>query len=81
MTPAYGNCPQGRAGNEATQAMLISGDNRMSRIMSCVEAAGAFQLSREAALSVAKAQVEVILAGYDAVCAEAGLSDVDCSLM
>ena len=30
LSPAYDICPQGRTGNEATQAMLIKGDNRMS---------------------------------------------------
>ena len=30
LTPAYDICPQGRRGNTASQAMLISGDNRMS---------------------------------------------------
>lgn len=28
LTPAYDICPQGRTGNEATQAMLIKGDRR-----------------------------------------------------
>ncbi|SDG87806.1 HipA-like C-terminal domain-containing protein [Pelagibacterium luteolum] len=42
--------PQDRAGNEATQAMLIMRDDRMSRIMSAVNAAPRFQLSRQQAL-------------------------------
>src|SRR5690554_6511118 len=29
LTPAYDICPQNRTGNEATQAMLITGENRM----------------------------------------------------
>src|SRR3546814_2737221 len=33
LTPAYDICPQGRSGQEASQAMLISGQNRMSRIV------------------------------------------------
>jgi len=32
LSPAYDICPQGRTGNEATQAMLIKGDNRMSTL-------------------------------------------------
>jgi serine/threonine-protein kinase HipA len=31
LIPAYDICPQGRSGQEATPAMLISGQNRMSR--------------------------------------------------
>ena len=38
-------CPQGRAGNEATQAMLIVGSNRMSQLKVCLDAAPLFQLS------------------------------------
>ncbi|MDQ7079030.1 MAG: HipA domain-containing protein [Robiginitomaculum sp.] len=36
LTPAYDICPQGRAGGEATQAMLITGNNRYSQIKTCL---------------------------------------------
>lgn len=81
LTPAYDICPQGRAGNEATQAMLIMGDDRMSRIMSAVDAAARFQLSREQALEIARVQIEVIRTRYGDVCDEAGLSEVDRDLL
>lgn len=81
LTPAYDICPQGRAGNEATQAMLIAGDDRMSRIMSAVDAAASFQLSREQALAITRAQIEVIGIHYGEVCDEAGLSEVDRDLL
>lgn len=81
LTPAYDICPQGRAGNEATQAMLISGDDRMSCIMSVVNAAASFQLSREQALAIARAQIEEIMKRYGEVCDEAGLSEVDRDLL
>ncbi|KKC34023.1 type II toxin-antitoxin system HipA family toxin [Devosia psychrophila] len=81
LTPAYDICPQGRAGNEATQAMLIIGDDRMSRIMSAVGAATRFQLSREQALEIAQAQIEVIRTRFGDVCDEAGLSEVDRELL
>ncbi len=42
LTPAYDICPQSRTGHEASQAMLIAGDDRMSRISSCLNAAGHF---------------------------------------
>ena len=42
LTPAYDICPQQRAGNEATQAMLIIGDQRFSRLSVCLKAAPVF---------------------------------------
>lgn len=81
LTPAYDICPQGCAGNEATQAMLIIGDDRMSRIMSAVDAASWFQLSREQALEIARGQIEVTKTRFGAVCDEAGLSAVDRDLL
>ena len=47
LTPAYDICPQNRTGHEASQAMLIAGEDRMSRISSFLTAAGNFLLSRE----------------------------------
>jgi serine/threonine-protein kinase HipA len=35
LTPAYDVCPQARAGNEATQAMLITGEQRLTKISTC----------------------------------------------
>jgi serine/threonine-protein kinase HipA len=81
LTPAYDICPQGRAGNEAAQAMLIAGDDRMSRIMSAVDAAPSFQLSRNQALAIARAQIEAIRTRYGEVCDEAGLNEVDRDLL
>ncbi|MCP4072870.1 MAG: HipA domain-containing protein [Hyphomicrobiales bacterium] len=77
LTPAYDICPQGRAGNEASQAMRISGTNNMSQIKSCLEAAHHFHLSGEQALSIAEMQIECITSNWDGVCDEAELSIVD----
>lgn len=77
LTPAYDICPQGRTGNEASQAMLISGDNRMSRISSCLDAAHHFLLDREEAIRIVEGQMRVILDNWDSVCDEANLSPVD----
>ncbi|MCP4185182.1 MAG: HipA domain-containing protein, partial [Hyphomicrobiales bacterium] len=77
LTPAYDICPQGRAGNEASQAMRISGTDNMSRITSCLNAAHHFQLSQEQALSIAETQIEFITANWDAVCDEAELGIID----
>ncbi len=47
VTQAYGIFPQGRAGNEATQAMLICGENRLIKHKSCLDAAPHFLLSEK----------------------------------
>lgn len=80
LTPAYDICPQGRAGNEATQAMLISGDNRLSKLASCLDAAPHFQLSKEKAKVIFDKQREAIEGNWDKVCDEAELSTVDRNL-
>jgi serine/threonine-protein kinase HipA len=77
LTPAYDICPQQRAGNEATQAMLVIGDNRFSRISVCLEAAPAFLLSAEAAVAIVEHQVTVIRNQWQQVCDEASLSTID----
>jgi serine/threonine-protein kinase HipA len=77
LTPAYDICPQGRAGNEATQAMLISGDNRLSKLKSCLDAAPHFQLSESEAKTIFEKQREAIETNWDKVCDEANLSAVD----
>jgi len=77
LTPAYDICPQGRAGNEATQAMLISGDNRLSTLKSCLDAAPHFLLSEEEAQAIIDKQREAIEANWESVCNEANLSTVD----
>ncbi len=77
LTPAYDICPQGRTGNEASQAMLISGDNRMSTISSCVETAHNFLLSKDEALAIFETQKESIEKNWESVCDEARLGEVD----
>ena len=77
LTPAYDICPQGRTGNEASQAMLISSNNRLSKLKSCLDAAPHFQLSESEAKAIFEKQCEAIEANWDKVCDEAGLSVVD----
>ncbi|MDQ6971469.1 MAG: HipA domain-containing protein [Mariprofundaceae bacterium] len=77
LTPAYDLCPQGRAGNEASQAMLISGANRMSRLAGCLDAAPQFLLSHSEAREIIAHQVQVIDGHWDEVCDDAALSRVD----
>lgn len=81
LTPAYDICPQARSGNEASQAMLISGSNRMSRIVSCIEAAPHFLLTRSEATDIASEQQQLIEDNWRSVCDEAALSEVDRELL
>lgn len=77
LTPAFDICPQSRTGHETSQAMLIVGENRMSRISSCLTAAGHFLLSREEAVAIVEHQLTCIIEQWDSVCAEGGLTDTD----
>ena len=81
LTPAYDICPQARAGNEASQAMLISGDNRMSRISACLEAAHHFLLSEKEATAIVGHQISAIGENWSAVCEEADLTKTDRTLL
>ncbi|MBL3591234.1 MAG: type II toxin-antitoxin system HipA family toxin [gamma proteobacterium endosymbiont of Lamellibrachia anaximandri] len=80
LTPAYDICPQGRTGNEATQAMLISGANRMSQITACLDAAHHFLMSKKEAREIIEHQITVIETNWAAVCDEANLSETDRTL-
>lgn len=81
LTPAYDICPQLRSGGEATQAMLISGNNRLSRIESCLDAAKNFLLSRKDAIEIIENQITIIGNNWSSVCSEAELSEVDRNLL
>lgn len=81
LTPAYDICPQARAGNEASQAMLIAGGDRMSRISTCLDAAAHFLLSRTEAIRIVESQLSCIVNNWHAVCDEAGLNDADRALL
>lgn len=73
LTPAYDLCPQGRLGQEAGQAMLITEEERLSRISTCLDAAPHFLLSEAEALAMAEAQMRCIAQNWAAVCDEASL--------
>lgn len=77
LTPAYDICPQGRTGNEASQAMLISGNNNMSQLKSCLEAAKHFLLSGDDARAIFAHLIDTIENNWGAVCEEAEFSEVD----
>lgn len=81
LTPAYDICPQARTGQEASQAMLIHGNDNLSRLSTCLGVVEAFHLNNGEALAIIKAQMQTIRAHWPAVCAEAGLSQVDQNLL
>jgi serine/threonine-protein kinase HipA len=80
LTPAYDICPQARAGGEATQAMLILGNERLSQIALCLKAASLFLLNDVDATTIVKEQINVIKNRWPSVCKEANLSEVDKNL-
>jgi serine/threonine-protein kinase HipA len=81
LTPAYDVCPQGRTGSEAGQAMLITGDERLSQIAVCLKAAPAFLLAQDEAVALARHQIAVVRNRWAPLCAEADLTEVDRNLL
>ena len=81
LTPAYDICPQGRTGNEASQAMLISGDNNLSQLKTCLETAHNFLLSEEEAREIFGNLIATIEQHWETVCEEAELNEVDKKLL
>jgi serine/threonine-protein kinase HipA len=81
LTPAFDICPQSRAGGEASQAMLITGNQRLSQIVVCLKAAPAFHLSAEEATILAQQQIKTVLDNWLPICAEAKLSEIDQELL
>lgn len=81
LTPAYDICPQGRSGNEASQAMLISGNNNLSRLKTCRDTVHNFLLSEEDGRAIFEQQIAIIERHWDALCDEARLSEVDKNLL
>jgi len=81
LTPAYDLCPQGRTGNEASQAMLISGKNNLSQLKTCADTARHFLLSEEEANAIFEKMIANIEKHWDAVCDEAEVTDVDRQLL
>jgi serine/threonine-protein kinase HipA len=77
LTPAYDICPQGRTGNEVSQAMLITGNNNLSQLNTCLDAANHFLLSEDDARAIFDHLTKTIEQHWDAVCEEAELNEVD----
>ncbi|SEN59336.1 serine/threonine-protein kinase HipA [Nitrosomonas marina] len=81
LTPAYDICPQGRTGNEASQAMLISGNNNLSQLKTCLATAHNFLLSETQAHEIFEKLTAAIEQHWNSVCEEAKLSEVDKKLL
>jgi serine/threonine-protein kinase HipA len=80
LTPAYDICPQGRTGNEATQAMLIKGGGRASTLATLLAAAPDYHLKEAEASALIEHQVTTMAHLWQEVCDEAELSPVDSKL-
>ena len=81
LTPAYDICPQARTGREASQAMLITGGNRMSKLVVCLEAAHHFRLSQMKAEELIEQQLIALRDHWPVVCEEAALSPTEQSVL
>lgn len=80
LTPAYDICPQGRTGNEATQAMLIKGETRASTLATCLAAAPDYHLKETEAAALIERQITTIAEHWQAICEQAQLSPIDRTL-
>ena len=81
LTPAYDICPQGRTGREASEAMLIQGNRRMSKLSLCLDAAHLFLLSETSACNLIGGQIKAIGDHWRTVCDEAGCTEMDEKMM
>jgi serine/threonine-protein kinase HipA len=81
LTPAYDICPQSRAGGEASQAMIIIGEENASQIALCLEAAPLFLLDVAEATQIVTHQIKAIQKFWTQVCDEAALTEVDRNLL
>ena len=80
LTPAYDICPQARAGNIASQAMLIVGNDRFSTLANCLKAAPNFLLRNQEAKEIIDQQIKGIRNNFETICKEANLTEVDRNL-
>ncbi len=80
LTPAYDLCPQNRSGQLASQAMLITEQDRSSRLITCLSVAHHFLLSEEEAVAIILHQVNTITAQWSEVCDAASVSLVERNL-
>lgn len=80
LTPAYDICPQGRAGNEQSQAMLIHGRDNRSALSTCLKSAASYLLTQDDAIAIMRHQIATIEQQWAAICHEAELNQVERNL-
>ncbi|MDT8403442.1 HipA domain-containing protein [Sulfuriflexus sp.] len=68
LAPGYDICPQGHTGNEASQAMLISANNNLSHLKTCLETTNHFLFSQDDARALLGHLTETIEKHWDTVC-------------
>ena len=81
LTPAYDICPQGRTGGEASQAMLIHGNDKLSRLTTCLAAASDYLLTGDTAKRIIADQIRTITEQWTATCDDAELGETDRTLL
>ncbi|WP_198677668.1 type II toxin-antitoxin system HipA family toxin [Pseudidiomarina homiensis] len=81
LTPAYDICPQGRAGNEQSQAMLIHGRDNRSSLSTCLKSAASYLLTEAEAKAIMKQQIATIEQRWVAICDEAEFNQVERKLL
>ncbi|ALQ50065.1 hypothetical protein ATY38_01705 [Nitrosomonas ureae] len=81
LTPAYDICPKRRPGNEASQAMLISGNNKLNQLKSRLETVYNFLLSEIQARAIFEKIIYPIKRHWEGVCEEAEFIKVDKKLL
>jgi len=81
LSPAYDICPQPRSGGEATQAMIIIGKMRSSRIATCLQAADMCLLPRSEALLIVEEFIQKIGEHWRYTCEQANLGATDRNLL
>lgn len=81
LTPAYDICPQSRSGGEAGQAMLITGQNNMSSLAVCLQAAPHFHLGKAEATETIERQLLAIRDHWPTVCEETRLTEIERALL
>jgi serine/threonine-protein kinase HipA len=77
LTPAYDICPQARTGREASQAMLIHGDDRRSQIATLLNASQVFGYRRKEAGKVIGGLIDTIRMHWKDLCDQAKVTKID----
>lgn len=77
LTPAYDICPQNRAGNEASQAMLVFKNSNLSLLDNCLRSASSYLLEEQEAKDIIDNQIALIHQHWNDACDFAQLSLIE----